>query len=112
MAPIDASSNIPLFDPDECTLRSCPLVEAGIIYIPSLAPNAIYLSVFLVLLIAHALQGVLYRTWDIFGTLVTGLVFEVIGYSARLRMRNDSSDKHALITCVHFPFGKSIEANS
>jgi hypothetical protein len=99
--PFHLDPDLPVFDPGDCTLRSCPLVEAGFIYIPSLAPNAIYLSVFLVLLIVHTFHSIRYRTWAISGAMFSGLIFEIIGYHARIRMHTHPTEKNALILWVY-----------
>ncbi|CRL21241.1 RTA1 like protein [Penicillium camemberti] len=71
---------------DYCTLATCPLTEAYVEYVPSLAGNAFYLAVFAVLLVAQIVLGIRYRTWGYLGGLFGGLVLEVIGYAGRLQI--------------------------
>ncbi|CAI7661537.1 uncharacterized protein N7487_010811 [Penicillium crustosum] len=71
---------------DYCTLAICPLSEAHVEYVPSLAGNAFYLAVFAVLLVAQVVLGIRYRTWGYLGGLFGGLVLEIIGYAGRLQM--------------------------
>ncbi|KAF4761369.1 hypothetical protein N7455_012618 [Penicillium solitum] len=71
---------------DYCTLAICPITEAHVEYVPSLAGNAFYLAVFAVLLVAQVVLGIRYRTWGYLGGLFGGLVLEIIGYAGRLQM--------------------------
>ncbi|PYI11623.1 RTA1-domain-containing protein [Aspergillus sclerotiicarbonarius CBS 121057] len=71
---------------DYCTLDICPLSEAYVYYVPSLAGNAFYLAVFAALLIAQVGLGIRYRTWGYLIGLFGGLVLEIIGYAGRLQM--------------------------
>ncbi|CAI7601598.1 unnamed protein product [Penicillium viridicatum] len=73
-------------DPDYCTLATCPLTDAYVEYLPSLAGNAFYLAVFAVLLVAQVVLGIRYRTWGYLGGLFGGLVLEIIGYAGRLQI--------------------------
>src|ERR1700753_1757241 len=80
----------------DCTLKTCPLVEIGAIYVPTLIPNALYLAIFALLLVFHFVQSLRYKTWDIFGTMVTGLLLEIAGYAGRVRMYFEPSSKKML----------------
>jgi hypothetical protein len=71
---------------DYCTLDICPLSEAYVEYVPSLAGNAFYLGIFAVLLVAQVVLGIRYRTWGYLAGLFGGLVLEIIGYAGRLQM--------------------------
>ncbi|KAI9731475.1 MAG: hypothetical protein M1835_003523, partial [Candelina submexicana] len=73
--------------PDElCTLQTCTLGQAHFGYVPSLAGNALYLSIFALLIFTQLGLGVLYRTWGFAVGMFFGLVLEVIGYIARIQM--------------------------
>ncbi|KAI4178746.1 MAG: hypothetical protein L6R41_008235, partial [Letrouitia leprolyta] len=74
---------------DLCTLSTCPLTLASVDYIPSLAGNIVYLSLFSVILLLQALFGIKWRTWSFFGAMFGGLVLEVIGYVARVQMHDN-----------------------
>lgn len=60
---------------------------------PQLAPNALYLSIFALLLLIHFAQGVRYKTWDIIGIMGAATLLEVIGYAAKVCMHIDSYAK-------------------
>ncbi|RAL13911.1 RTA1 domain-containing protein [Aspergillus homomorphus CBS 101889] len=74
---------------DYCTLDTCPITEAYVYYIPSLAGNAFYLAFFAVLLAAQVVLAIRYRTWGYFAGLFGGLVLEIIGYAGRLQLHSN-----------------------
>jgi len=74
------------FNPSLCTLDTCPLELAQVRYDPTLAGNALYLSIFALLLFIHIFLGIRYRTWGYFGAMFGGLVLEIVGYGARVKM--------------------------
>ena len=80
------TGNLTDFDVNDCTLSTCPIAYAQVQYDPSLAGNALYLAIFTALLFVHILCGIRYRTWGFFGSLVGGLILEIIGYAARVQM--------------------------
>jgi hypothetical protein len=69
-----------------CTLDTCPITEAYVYYVPSLAGNAIFVAIFALLLVAQIVLGIRYRTWAYLAGLSGGLVLEVIGYAGRIQM--------------------------
>ncbi|KAJ5138295.1 uncharacterized protein N7515_003143 [Penicillium bovifimosum] len=69
-----------------CTLDLCPITEAYVYYVPSLAGNAIFVAIFALLLVAQIVLGIRYRTWAYLAGLFGGLVLEVIGYAGRIQM--------------------------
>ena len=69
-----------------CTLQTCPLSDAQIGYVPSLAGNAFYVAIFALLLFAQIFLGIFYRTWGFLVATFMGIVLEVIGYIARIQM--------------------------
>ncbi|CAI7572993.1 unnamed protein product [Penicillium glandicola] len=71
---------------DYCTLDICPITEAYVYYVPSLAGNAFYLAIFTILLVFQLVLGIRYRTWGYLAGLFGGLVLEIIGYAGRLQM--------------------------
>ncbi|MCJ1282229.1 hypothetical protein MMC26_001552 [Xylographa opegraphella] len=81
-----AAANSTKFNINDCTLSTCPIKYAQVHYDPSLAGNALYLTIFIVLLFVHVLLGIRYRTWGFMGSLIGGLVLEIIGYAARVQM--------------------------
>ena len=80
------AANLTDFDINDCTLSICPIAYAQVHYDPSLAGNALYLAIFALLLFVHVFFGIRYRTWGFFGSIVGGLVLEIIGYAARVQM--------------------------
>ncbi|KAJ5330679.1 RTA1-domain-containing protein [Penicillium atrosanguineum] len=73
-------------DSDSCTINTCPITEAYVYYVPSLAGNAFYLAFFAVLLIIQLGLGIRYKTWGFLVGLFGGLVLEIIGYAGRVQM--------------------------
>ncbi|RAH70547.1 RTA1 domain-containing protein [Aspergillus aculeatinus CBS 121060] len=74
---------------DYCTLEICPITEAYVYYVPSLAGNAFYLALFAVLLGAQLILAVRYRTWGYLAGLFGGLVLEIIGYIGRIQLHSN-----------------------
>ena len=75
-----------LAEPDLCTLQTCPLVLAHVQYVPSLAGNALYLSIFGLALVIQIGLGYYYRTWGYLAAMFDGIVLEILGYVARVQM--------------------------
>lgn len=75
--------------PKDCTLATCPLAEAQINYLPSIAGNSLFLGLFGLLLLLHVSLGVRYRTWGVLVGTFGGTVLEIIGYVGRLLLRNN-----------------------
>ena len=90
---------------DYCTLDICPLSEAYVEYVPSLAGNAFYLGVFAVLLVAQVVLGIRYRTWSYLAGLFGGLVLEIIGYAGRLQMHYNPFRFDPYLEYVHYIHG-------
>ena len=65
---------------------NCPIEWATVNYDPSLAGNALYLAIFSLLLVVHALQLWKYRTWSFSGSMMAGMVLEIVGYLGRVQM--------------------------
>ncbi|KAL8937355.1 MAG: hypothetical protein Q9211_003730, partial [Gyalolechia sp. 1 TL-2023] len=85
---------------DLCTLETCPLSLATVDYVPSLAGNVIYLSLFALLLLAQILFGVKWRTWTFAGSMFGGLVLEVAGYAARVQMHDNPFDSNPFLLYI------------
>lgn len=71
---------------NNCTLQTCPLSLAEVHYVPTLAGNALYIAIFSLLLPFQVFYGVRYRTWGFLGCLIGGLIFEILGYVARVQL--------------------------
>lgn len=71
-------------DKNDCTLDTCPLTDSVYQYRPSLAANVVMLVLFAVTLVAHVVQGWIWRQ-RVFGILMFfGCLTEVIGYVGRI----------------------------
>lgn len=71
---------------DECTLATCPIADATVNYDPSLGGNAFFLAIFGLILVIQAFQGYKYRAWSYTGSMIGGLVLEIVGYLGRVQM--------------------------
>jgi len=76
-------------DSDFCTLDTCPITEAYVYYVPSLAGNAFYLALFAIFLVLQLGLGIRYKTWGFLAGLFGGLVLEIIGYLGRVQLHNN-----------------------
>ncbi|KAL3440507.1 RTA1 like protein-domain-containing protein [Aspergillus insuetus] len=73
----------------QCTLDTCPLSLAHITYLPNLAGNAFYVALFALLILIQLIIGTRTRTWSFMGSTICGLILEVLGYAARIKMRSN-----------------------
>jgi H+/Cl- antiporter ClcA len=69
-----------------CKVGTCPTSWQVIDYRPSLAGNAIYMTVFILLLCTQAYFGMRHKTWKYTTILLTGLLGEIVGYAGRLML--------------------------
>ncbi|KAL4899200.1 hypothetical protein BDW74DRAFT_183941 [Aspergillus multicolor] len=76
-------------DPAECTLDICPIEDAYIQYQPTIAGNGLYLALFGLLLVAQAILTPVHRAWWFSGSMIAGLLLEVLGYVARILFHDD-----------------------
>ncbi|KAL4939083.1 hypothetical protein BDV06DRAFT_231281 [Aspergillus oleicola] len=76
-------------DPELCTLETCSIDDAYIHYQPSIAANSVFIALFGLLLVVQAVLTPVYRMWGFSGSMVVGLVLEVIGYAARVLFHDD-----------------------
>jgi hypothetical protein len=90
-------------------LDICPITEAYVYYVPSLAGNAFYLALFVVLLAAQAVLVVRYRTWGYFAGLFGGLVLEIIGYLGRIQLHNNPFRFDPYLEYVTTPFTANFD---
>ncbi|KAG2421318.1 hypothetical protein HFD88_005292 [Aspergillus terreus] len=72
-----------------CTLDTCPLDWALVRYRPSLPGNALYLALFLTMLLIQIYQGFRSRIWSYLACMTCGLVLEVVGYGGRLMLHSN-----------------------
>lgn len=66
--------------PGLCTLKTCDLSLAQLLYIPTLGGNALYTAIFAVYLLAQIVLGVKHRTWGYMAAMFFGLVRTLIRY--------------------------------
>ncbi|SMQ50064.1 unnamed protein product [Zymoseptoria tritici ST99CH_3D7] len=71
---------------DDCKIGTCPMSEANFTYIPDLAGNVAYLTIFAVILVPQLYFGIRYKTWGYFVGMVGGIVLEIIGYVGRVQL--------------------------
>ncbi|KAJ5930485.1 RTA1-domain-containing protein [Penicillium verhagenii] len=82
-------SNATNINTDDCTLSTCPITDAYVYYLPSLAGNAFYLALFALFLILQLGLGIRYKTWGFLAGLFGGLVLEIIGYLGRIQIHSN-----------------------
>ncbi|KAL2841009.1 RTA1 like protein-domain-containing protein [Aspergillus pseudoustus] len=73
----------------QCTLQTCPLSLAHNTYLPNLAGNAFFVALFAFFILVQLALGIRTRTWSFMGSTICGLILEVLGYAARIKMRDN-----------------------
>ena len=91
-----------------CTACTCPLklegYQLGIMsYFPSLPGNALFAAIFGLCLVPQIYLGIRHKTWGFLVCMFGGLLLELIGYIARILMRDDMFTDSYFIMQV-FPF--------
>ena len=92
---MDQASKFPQFyaDPDNwvvygpdanCTLALCPVTAGVYQYRPSIAANVVFLVLFGIAMIIHAVQALKYRTFTFGSLMVIGCISEILGYGGRI----------------------------
>ncbi|KAK4101608.1 RTA1-domain-containing protein [Parathielavia hyrcaniae] len=105
-----------LMNPRLCTSCTCPLVIEGrhlgyIAYFPSLAGNALFAAIFGLCLLPQIYYGIRSKTWGFFVAMVGGLILEVIGYTARILMRDNMfTNSYFIIYLVCLTIGPAFFA--
>lgn len=66
-------------------------------YLPNIAANTLYISILSCCFIGQLVQGVRYKTWDFMGPMLAGLFMELMGYTSRIFMNKDPSDRNAFL---------------
>jgi hypothetical protein len=67
-------------------------------FTPLLAPNAIFTTIFTILLLIHVLLAI--RFWRFYGYafgMLGGLLLELLGYVAKVQLAHDRSNKNGYI---------------
>jgi hypothetical protein len=73
------------------------LQYATVTYVPTLPGNALYLAIFVALLIVQIAQGIIYRTWNYMICMIFGLALEGIGYGSRIGMHLNPWDSNPFL---------------
>lgn len=71
---------------DLCTYDTCCLKQGNLTYLPSVGGNAVYLTAFILLIIAQLYLGFRYKTHGFMWPFVLGCAGEAIGYGGRVWM--------------------------
>jgi hypothetical protein len=86
---------------NNCTYATCSVKEYGQLeYIPSLAGNMLYLSIFALCLLCQLVLGIRHRTWGYMIGMFGGLVLEILGYVARVQLHYDVFSEHKFTNYV------------
>jgi hypothetical protein len=62
-------------------------------YNPDLGANVLYIIIFSILFLAQVILGFKFRTWDYMGAMLSGILLELAGYTARILMRANPSQR-------------------
>jgi hypothetical protein len=85
-------------DPDNLTGFCQEILQyASVTYVPTLPGNALYLAIFVVLLVIQITQGIIYRTWGYMICMIFGLVLEGVGYGSRIGMHLNPWDDNPFL---------------
>ncbi|KAG6131294.1 hypothetical protein E4U12_003802 [Claviceps purpurea] len=78
------------FGPDSnCNLSNCPAEWSIYGYRPSLAGNATFLALFVLIGMVHGYLGYRWRSWGFMVGMLLGCMSEVIGYAGRIMLYNN-----------------------
>ncbi|CAI6089510.1 unnamed protein product [Clonostachys chloroleuca] len=69
-----------------CTLEICPLDWSVYKYQPSLSANATFLALFGLAMVMHIYLGIRWRSWWFMAFMISGCIFEMIGYGGRIML--------------------------
>jgi len=72
-----------------CTLATCPIQDAFVLYLPSLGGNGAYLAIFTILFIFQLYLGIRYHTWGFLAGMAVGTLLEIAGYVGRVLLHSD-----------------------
>jgi RTA1 like protein len=89
------------YGPNEnCTLATCSVLTSVLRYRPSLAANAIFVALFGLSFVVHAVQGVRWRTWAFMVAMLLGCAVEMVGYGGRIMMYRNPFSFPGFITQI------------
>ncbi|KAG5927123.1 hypothetical protein E4U42_002572 [Claviceps africana] len=78
------------FGPDSnCDLTRCSLEQSLYTYRPSLAANATFLALFVLVGMVHGYLGYRWRSWGFMAGTLLGCLSEVVGYVGRIMLYNN-----------------------
>ncbi|KAI1409543.1 RTA1-domain-containing protein [Hypoxylon sp. FL1857] len=83
---MDGPPLIPFGPNANCTLDTCPLEWSVLQYLPSLGANIAFIAIFVALMFAHTVLGVLWKSWWFLGCMAVGCLTEVLGYGGRIML--------------------------
>lgn len=108
--PLPPFDSIYWTQPYLCNYTTCPLDPFGQLhYRPSLAGNALYLSVFVLGLLVASALSIKYKTWGYLAGIVGGAGLEVIGYAGRLMLwQDDFNNNNFIIYLVGLTIGPAF----
>lgn len=72
-----------------CNLNNCPAEWSIYGYRPSLAANATFLALFVLIGMVHGYLGYRWRSWGFMVGMLLGCMSEVIGYAGRIMLYNN-----------------------
>jgi hypothetical protein len=72
-----------------CTLEICPAEWSILGYQPSLAASGLFIALFALAGLVHAGHGIYFKTWGFMSMTVVGCIFEILGYAARIILRDN-----------------------
>ncbi|KFG81623.1 sphingoid long-chain base transporter RSB1 [Metarhizium anisopliae] len=72
-----------------CTLDNCPAEWSIYGFRPSLAANATFLGLFILVGLTHGYLGFRWRSWGFMGGMILGCLSEAIGYAGRIMLYNN-----------------------
>ncbi|KAK1725858.1 putative RTA1 domain protein [Colletotrichum acutatum] len=87
-------------DISDCTLSTCPVSLSRIGFLPNLGGNAFMVAWFGIILVAQIVLAIRYKTWSYLVGQACGLVLEVVGYVARIRLRDDPFNNQTFIVYI------------
>jgi hypothetical protein len=88
-------------DPNNLTSECQELLQlATVTYVPTLPGNALYLAIFVIILLVQIAQGIVYRTWSYMTCMIFGLVLEAAGYGSRIGMHLNPWDSNPFLAYV------------
>ena len=83
-----------------CTFETCCLAQSTFHYIPSWEFNLFFAIFFGAFILPQIGLGIVYRTWGFAVGMTIGLALEIVGYVARVQIRDSPFDDDPLLVWV------------